>query len=138
MMDSDCLFCKIIAGTIPSIKIMEDDQVIVFMDIMPQSDGHCLVVPKQHGANLWDIDDDHAQAVIRTVRRLAPRVKSAMDADGVSVMQLNGAAAGQTVFHVHAHIIPRKAGADLRMHARDRADAAALAVIAKKIIDACA
>ncbi len=129
----DCLFCKIIQGQIPCIRIFEDDATLVFMDIMPQSDGHMLVVPKQHGANIWDIDQPSAMAIMTVGQRLSLVAKNALQAAGVSLMQLNGAAAGQTVFHVHLHIIPRWAGSDLRMHAREQADRIKLVAIAEKI-----
>jgi histidine triad (HIT) family protein len=136
MSDENCIFCKIIAGAFPSVKVYEDDAVIAFMDIMPQSDGHLLVVPKMHGANLWDIDNRAAEAMIRVTQRLAKAAKTALEADGVQIMQFNGAAAGQTVFHVHTHIIPRWAGQDLRFHARDRVDPASLVPRAAKIAGA--
>ena len=137
-MTADCLFCKIAQGQIPCVKVHEDDLTISFMDIMPQSTGHCLVVPKAHGAHLWDIDSEAAAKAIIETRRLAQATKIALNADGVTVMQLNGAAAGQTVFHVHFHIIPRWSGNDLRLHARDRVESESLAPIARKIADAAA
>jgi histidine triad (HIT) family protein len=132
-MTADCLFCKIIHGSIPSVKVRETDHTIAFMDIMPQSTGHFLVVPKEHGENLWDISAVAAEAMIREARILAKAAKVALEADGITIMQLNGAAAGQTVFHVHTHIIPRWTGGDMRMHARDRVDPQTLIPIAAKI-----
>lgn len=133
MSDPDCLFCKIIAGTIPCVKVHEDAHVIAFMDIMPQSEGHLLVVPKAHGAMLWDLEPEPATRAIAVAQRIAPAAKSALGADGVMLMQLNGAAAGQTVFHVHFHVIPRWADRELRLHARGIVDPASLAPIAARI-----
>jgi histidine triad (HIT) family protein len=132
-MTADCLFCKIAQGQIPCVKVHEDDLTIAFMDIMPQSTGHLLVVPKAHGANIWDINASDASATIVMGQRLALAAKTALGSDGVSLMQLNGAAAGQTIFHVHLHVIPRWAGNDLRMHARDMVDPTSLVPIAAKI-----
>jgi histidine triad (HIT) family protein len=132
-MTADCLFCKIAQGQIPCVKVYEDDLTISFMDIMPQSTGHLLVVPKAHGANIWDINASDASATIVMGQRLAKAAKTALGSDGVSLMQLNGAAAGQTIFHVHLHVIPRWAGNNLRMHARDMVDPTSLVPIAAKI-----
>jgi histidine triad (HIT) family protein len=133
MIDDTCIFCKIGAGTLPSIKVAEDDKTLSFMDIMPQSPGHVLIIPKTHGAMLWDIPADAAAELMRQGQRVASAVQRAFDAPGIMVMQLNGAAAGQTVFHVHLHVIPRFGGLDLKLHAREKADPAELAKLAERI-----
>ena len=133
MSDETCIFCKIAAGTIPAIKVAEDEMTLTIMDIMPQSPGHVLVIPKTHGAMIWDIPADAAAATMRQGQRLASAVQRALDAPGIMLAQLNGAAAGQTVFHVHLHVIPRYQGFDLKLHAREKADPAELNRLAERI-----
>jgi len=103
----DCIFCKIIKGEIPSSKIYENDKVLAFLDIGPVNKGHTLVIPKKHFTNIFDIDEKVLDEVSRVVRKIAPAVKKAVNADGVNVMSSNGEAAGQVVMHSHIHIIPR-------------------------------
>lgn len=129
----DCLFCKIIRGDIPSIKLYEDERTYAFMDVMPQSEGHMLVIPKFHAEDLHALPIQWAQDCLAVSQRLANAAKSALQADGVMTMQLNGAAAGQTVFHYHQHVIPRYAGVDLKLHAREMTAPDVLAPIADKI-----
>ncbi len=104
---TDCLFCKIIAGEIPSAKVYEDDAVLAFLDIHPVKAGHTLVVPKNHGDNLQGSSDADVARLMSAVRRVAPVVQSTVGADGYNVITNSGPAAGQTVFHTHFHIIPR-------------------------------
>ena len=112
----DCIFCKIIAGQIPSVKIYEDDRTFVFMDINPRSDGHCLVIPKKHAATLFDIEDEELQVTMATLKKVALAIKQALNPDGMTSFQLNGRAANQLVDHYHVHLVPRWAddGVDLR------------------------
>ncbi|MSP43226.1 MAG: HIT family protein [Alphaproteobacteria bacterium] len=131
--DPACIFCKILRGEIGSVKIHEDQDTLSFMDVMPQSPGHCLVIPKRHAADILEISADEAAVLIRATQRLAKAVKSALLPDGIGVYQFNGNAAGQTVFHVHFHVIPRHAGAELGFHARQMADPATLYPLASKI-----
>ncbi|WP_206998701.1 HIT family protein [Trinickia mobilis] len=131
--DSNNPFAKILRGDAPCVKVCETDDVLAFMDLMPQSDGHVLVLPKEPAATLFDLSDAAAEASIRVVRRVALAVRAALSPDGVFVGQFNGRAAGQTVAHVHFHVIPRWADQPLRMHARVVADAAELEALAERI-----
>lgn len=114
--DDTNIFARILRGELPSAKIFETDEVVAIMDVMPQSKGHCLVIPKAPSRNLLDADDATLQAVIVQAARLARAAKAAFAADGVSVMQFNEAPAGQTVFHLHVHVIPRFEGVPLQGH----------------------
>lgn len=131
--DPNNIFAKIIAGQIPCEKLYEDQDVIAFMDIMPQADGHCLVVPKAPSRNLLDADPNMFSALFKQVQRIAQATKSAMQADGVTMMQFNEAAAGQTVFHLHIHILPRHDGIALKPHTGQMGDIAAIKANADKI-----
>ena len=121
--DDQNIFSKIIRGEIPCEKIYENEHVLGFMDIMPQVDGHWLVVPKLPYIGLLDADPTVFSPLFAAVQRVGNAVKSAFDADGVAIMQFNGSAAGQTVFHLHVHILPRKAGVSLRPHTNKMEDA---------------
>lgn len=134
--DENNIFAKILRGDAPSIKLYEDDKTFAFMDVMPQAPGHCLVIPKFPAENLFDLDEDYAAAMARTVKKLAPAVKKAMEAPGIMIAQLNGAEAGQTVYHIHTHIIPRWDGIDLKLHAREMANMDELKAQAEKIMAA--
>jgi len=103
----DCLFCKIVRGEGPSKKVYEDDNVFVILDINPRNPGHMLVMPKKHYETLFEMPDSEAGEFFKTVKKMAERCKSGVNADGVSICQSNGRAAGQIVQHMHAHIIPR-------------------------------
>jgi histidine triad (HIT) family protein len=104
---SDCIFCRIAAGDAPATKIYEDDSVLSFMDIAPWAKGHCLVISKEHRPNIFEISEEAAEAVIKAARRLAPAIRSGLQADGLNLLQSNGKAAWQTVEHFHVHLIPR-------------------------------
>ena len=110
---ADCIFCRIVAGEIPSFKLLEDDQVLSFMDINPANEGHCLVVPKAHAPNLFEADDESIAAVATAARRVADAVRRTVNPPGISLTQANGPAAGQSVFHLHFHVIPRHADDEL-------------------------
>jgi histidine triad (HIT) family protein len=107
--DPDCIFCKIIAGDIPSLKLLETDKVLSFMDINPFNDGHCLVIPKAHSETLFAAENEDLAACIQTAKTVATAVDKALSPAGINIMQANGAAAGQSVFHYHMHIFPRVA-----------------------------
>ena len=111
--DPDCIFCRIVKGEIPSFKLLENDRDLSFMDINPANEGHCLVIPKAHVPNLYEADDGSLAAVAVACRRVAGAVRRTLDPPGVSLAQANGPAAGQSVFHLHFHVIPRRADDDL-------------------------
>src|SRR5256885_7742842 len=107
MADPDCLFCGIVAGSIPSERIDENERTVSFMDINPATPGHALVVPREHSADLMEIGEDDLAATILAAQRLSKRMKDALDADGIDLINACGAAAWQTVFHFHIHVVPR-------------------------------
>ncbi len=109
-MAADCLFCRIVAGEIPATKVHEDDQIVAFLDIHPVNFGHVLIVPKPHHARLADLPDDLAVAAARWVPRLSRAILAATGAPGLHLIVNNGPVAGQTVDHVHWHLIPRFEG----------------------------
>jgi len=111
----DCLFCRIVAGDVPSTKVHEDDRAIAIMDIYPATRGHALVVPRAHATDLRDISDDDLAHCARVAKELAGKAIERLGADGVTVMQSNGPAAWQTIFHYHVHVIPRYEGDPLRL-----------------------
>ena len=131
--DAENIFAKILRGEAPAFKVYEDEYTLAFMDVMPQVDGHTLVIPKDAAENLHDADTVKLGATIQTVQRVAAAVKEAFDAPGIMIAQLNGAAAGQTVFHLHFHILPRFDGVEFRMHARDMEDFGKLEGFAERI-----
>ena len=114
--DDRNIFARILRGDIPCERIFENKSVLAFMDIMPQTDGHCLVIPKVQSTNLLDADPSVFGALFSAVQIVGNAVKLAFDADGITIMQFNGEAAGQTVFHLHVHILPRKIGVPLKPH----------------------
>jgi len=131
--DPDNIFAKILRGEIPCHKIHEDENTLAFLDIMPRSEGHALVITKEKARDLFDIKPEALARLMAVVQKLAPKIQEAMGAEGVLIQQFNGAAAGQTVFHLHVHIIPRKEGTELKPHAGIMADQAQLAATAEKI-----
>ena len=131
--DPDNIFSKIIAGTIPSHKVYEDQDTLAFMDIMPQAPGHLLVIPKSGSRNLLDADPATLSKLMPVVQKLAVAAKDAFDADGVFIAQFNEPAAGQTVFHLHFHVIPRHEGQPLKPHSGKMEDQAILADHAARI-----
>lgn len=106
-MKNDCVFCAIAAGEIPSFKVYEDDLVLAYLDINPFAKGHTLVIPKAHSTGLLDTDEETLAAVIARVKKVAAHLKAALPCDGFNILQNNGEAAGQTVMHLHFHIVPR-------------------------------
>lgn len=124
MTESQCVFCKLRDGQIPSMKIYEDEATLAFMDINPLTTGHCLVITKNHAATLWDAETADLQAAIATAKRVAIALREAVKPDGLNMLQANGAAAFQSVPHFHLHLIPRWVrdgkGFDWKLVAGDR------------------
>lgn len=131
--DSNNIFAKILRGEAPCVRVYEDEHTLVFMDLMPQADGHLLVIPKEPAETLLDVSEEGAQACIRVTRRMAIAVKKALGVEGIHIAQLNGAAAGQTVPHCHFHVIPHEKGVVLRMHAGEPAPREELEAMAERI-----
>jgi len=115
-LDDDCIFCKIIRGEIPAIKVHEDDVSLAFMDINPIAPGHCLVIPKHHAENIFVTPPEASAAAMATVSRVAAAVDKAIAPEGMNIVQANGPGAKQSVFHIHFHIIPRRAEDGLTMN----------------------
>lgn len=134
--DNDNVFAKILRGEIPCNKVFENDDVLVFMDVMPQAPGHTLIVPKAASRNLLDADPAVLAKLLPVVQQVARAVKQAFFADGVSVFQYNEAAGGQSVFHLHIHVVPRHDGVPLERHSGAMEDQAVLAANAEKVRDA--
>ncbi|MEH6435163.1 HIT family protein [Massilia sp. DD77] len=131
--DSQNPFARILRGELPCVKVYEDDMTLAMMDIMPQAEGHVLVLPKEGAAEIFDLSEESAEACIRTARKVATAVKTALQPPGVMIAQFNGRAAGQTVPHLHFHIVPRTEAAPLRPHAAEQADPDQLRALAARI-----
>jgi len=129
----DCIFCQIVAGRAPAARIAESEHALAFLDLFPVAEGHALVIPKRHYENLFEADEQTLPDVHLLARRVALAMRRALAPDGMMLFQLNGAAAGQTVFHYHAHLLPRMAGTELRLHGRQTADPQRLAEVAARI-----
>jgi histidine triad (HIT) family protein len=136
--DDTNIFARILRGEIPAHKVYEDDQVVAFMDVMPQGAGHTLVVPKAPSRNLLDADPAVLGALMAVTQKVADAVKKAFAADGITIMQFNEAASGQTVFHLHIHVIPRFDGVALKRHTGEMERPDVLAENAEKITQALA
>lgn len=133
MYDDANIFAKILRGEIPCVKLYEDEKTFSFMDVMPQAEGHALVIPKERAENILDLSPEGASALMATTQKIARAVKKGLNAPGIMVAMLNGAPAGQSVFHVHFHVIPRAHGVELGLHARSMVDPKTLEPIAAKI-----
>ncbi|MCB1700976.1 MAG: HIT family protein [Halioglobus sp.] len=131
--DNDNVFAKILRGEAPAFTVYETDQALAFMDVMPQVPGHTLVIPKDSAEGLHDVDPVILGGTIVAVQTVANAVKQAFDAPGIMIAQLNGPAAGQTVFHMHFHIMPRSEGLEFKLHAREMEDFAVLEAHARRI-----
>lgn len=112
----DCIFCKIIAGEIPSFKLYEDDDTVAFMDINPANDGHALVIPKGHAKDVHAVSDESISRTVITAKKIASAVEKTVSPGGINLVQCNGPAAGQTVFHFHMHVLPRHEGDELKLN----------------------
>ena len=132
--DPNCIFCKIAAGTIPSFKVHEDGETLAFMDINPANDGHCLVIPKAHFPTLFALTPEAFAAAGRSVIKVANAVNAALTPDGINLLQANGPGAGQSVFHFHIHVLPRRHDDGLSINWTPKpGDRAHIAEIAEKI-----
>lgn len=131
--DDNNIFAKILRGEIPSFKVYEDDDTLAFMDVMPQSPGHTLVIPKAPSRNLLDADPSVLSKTIPVVQKIAVAAKKAFAADGIQLVQFNEPASGQTVYHLHFHIIPRFEGVALKPHTGKMEDMEVLKANAEKL-----
>ncbi len=131
--DDDNIFAKIMRGEIPCVKVYEDDKVFAFMDIMPRSDGHTLVIPKAKARNLLDISPDDLADLMTAVQKIAKAAMAGMGADGITLQQFSEAAGGQEVFHIHFHVVPRWSDVRMRPPASAMADVEDLKKHAEKI-----
>jgi histidine triad (HIT) family protein len=132
--DTDCVFCKIVAGQMPCFKLLEDDNALAIMDIYPANDGHCLVLTKEHYPTLFDISDEAFAAVSRSIIRVARAVNQALSPVGLNLIQANGPGAQQSVRHFHVHLLPRKLGDQLKLNWGVKpGDSETIAALAEKI-----
>lgn len=132
--DPSCIFCKIAAGTIPSTKLYEDGETLAFMDINPANPGHCLVIPKAHFPTVFALPPEAFAAAGRTVIKVAKAVQAALTPDGINLLQANGPGAGQSVFHFHIHVLPRRHDDGLAINWTPKpGDRACITEIAEKI-----
>jgi histidine triad (HIT) family protein len=131
--DPQNVFARILRGELPCVRLLEEEYTLAFMDLMPQTEGHALVITREPAETLFDLSPDGAAACMRTTQHVAAAVKRAFDPPGIMITQVNGPAAGQTVPHVHFHIIPRRPGEQLLMHAAVKADPEVLRRQAERI-----
>ncbi len=131
--DPNNIFARILRGELPKVAVYEDAATLALMDIMPSVEGYTLVIPKEPAETIFELSPEAAQAVILTTRKIAVAVKKAFDAPGVMLVQLNGAAAGQSIPHLHFHVLPRMHGLDLKLHGRAMVDAKTLEPVAARI-----
>ena len=136
--DPNNIFAKILRGEIPCHKVYEDEHTLAFMDVMPQADGHTLVIPKAPSRNMLDADPATLGPLMASVQKVAKAVRTAFDAEGILIKQYNEPAAGQTVYHLHIHVLPRHEGVELRPHTGKMADHAILARHAELVRNALA
>jgi histidine triad (HIT) family protein len=128
-----CIFCRIVSGEAPCDRVHEDEHVLAFMDLFPAEEGHVLVIPREHYADLYEMPAESLRRVVTVSRRIAPALREVVKPAGLRIVQLNGEAAGQTVFHYHLHLIPCGAAGELRVHGRAQGDPARLAALAAAI-----
>ncbi len=129
-MTDDCIFCKIVAAQAEAYKIYEDERLLVFLDLFPASSGHCLIITKRHSDDIFSAEPDDIAAVAALSVPLARAIDSVTGCDGLGVFQLNRAAAGQTVFHYHMHLVPQTSGVAISMHGRAMGEDGELAAMA--------
>ena len=114
--DPDCIFCKIVAGEIPSFKLFEDEATLAFMDINPANEGHALVIPKEHAPDLYAVSDEALARTVVTAKKVAAALARTLNPDGLNLVQCNGTAAAQSVMHLHVHVLPRMKDDELAMN----------------------
>ena len=131
----NCIFCKILAGEIPSTTVYEDDDFKAILDVNPAARGHVIILPKRHAANIYELPDEDASKVMVVAKKIATAVRDAFHCDGVNILQNNGEAAGQTVFHLHVHVIPRFDGDTVNIGWKPGDMPEDMDVIAKEIKD---
>ncbi|HVW73853.1 MAG TPA: HIT family protein [Rhizomicrobium sp.] len=131
--DDQNIFARILRGEIPCVKVFEDEKTLAFMDVMPEAEGHVLVVPKEDAENILDLSAEGMAAMMATTQKVAKAVDKALSPDGILLKQYNRAPAGQSIFHVHFHILPIRQGVGLAPHGKVMVDAAKLEPIAAKI-----
>ena len=131
--DPNNIFARILRKELPCVKLYEDEDVLSFLDIMPQVEGHTLVIPKEAACDILDLSATSASRLITATQLIARAIKSALNPPGIMLMQLNGVAAGQTVPHIHFHVLPRHAGIDMKLHARQMVDSKILEPVAARI-----
>jgi histidine triad (HIT) family protein len=128
-----CIFCAIVAGKAPASRVAEDDEALAFLDLFPVADGHTLVIPKDHAENVFEMEEGAMRATAALARRVARAIRAELAPAGLAVYQANGEAAGQTVWHYHQHLIPRRMGEPMSFHGRGKADEARLRAVAAKL-----
>ena len=134
MTGSDCLFCAIAGGDVPSHRVHEDERTVAFMDINPTSRGHVLVIPRAHADGLLDAEEDDLAACVRTAKLIAERQRTRLGADGINLLQSTGRAASQVIFHLHVHVIPRYEGdGDINPLRRGSSDPEDIAAVAAEL-----
>lgn len=136
--DSNNVFARILRGELPSAKVYEDAHTLALMDIMPSAEGHTLVIPKEPAETILELSPEAASRLMVTTQLVAKAVKKALSSPGVMLVQLNGSAAGQSIPHVHFHVLPRAHGLELALHGRSQSDFAKLEAVAGRIRDALA
>lgn len=136
MNSEDCIFCRIAGANAPAYRIFEDGQTVAFLDIRPAAPGHALVIPRMHSADLMHAAREDLEATVRTSQRVARGLNTVLEPDGIRVSQFNGAAAGQTVFHYHVHLVPIQGGTKPGSHGREEASSAALERLAVQLREA--
>jgi histidine triad (HIT) family protein len=134
--DPNNIFAKILKGELPCHKVYEDEKTFAFLDIMPRAPGHTLVLPKAAARNMLDVTPDDLAAVIKTAQKIAQAAMRAFGADGITIQQFNESAGGQVVFHLHVHVVPRKAGMPMKPPASDKEKPDVLAAHARQLIAA--
>ena len=129
----DCIFCRIVRGEMPCFKVCEDDATLTFLDLFPVADGHTLIITKEHFSDIFEVSGEALAAVAANSLRVAHAIHEELNPEGLGVFQLNRAAAGQTVFHYHMHLIPRNSGEPLVLHSRVRGDDEKLRATAERL-----